>query len=159
MEGKHTDCEPWSRTKPQTQSGLTASFIGKLFYLLPRAERYVHAIFVTDSMCTFEKVRLGMHYADWKSAITASQLENFVWISSPSHAGVLGNERADVRISWDPGHPNHGSSCCSCCCGRFCISLTSWRKRKWLWWSTRYTPWASQKTFASCRWRQSASTP
>ena len=47
-------------------------------------------------MHTFEKVRLGMHYADWKSAITASQLENFVWISSPSHAGVLGNERADV---------------------------------------------------------------
>ena len=37
-----------------------------------------------------------MHYADWKSAITASQLESIVWIFSPGHAGVLGNERADL---------------------------------------------------------------
>ena len=37
-----------------------------------------------------------MHYADWKPAITASQLESIVWIFSPGHAGVLGNERADV---------------------------------------------------------------
>ena len=61
-----------------------------------RDERHVHAIFVTDSLSTLEKVRLGMHYADWKPAITASQLESIVWIFSPGHAGVLGNERADV---------------------------------------------------------------
>ena len=61
-----------------------------------RDERHVHAIFVTDSLSTLEKVRLGMHYADWKPAVTASQLEGIVWIFSPEHAGVLGNERADV---------------------------------------------------------------
>ena len=33
-----------------------------------RDERHVHAIFVTDSLSTLEKVRLGMHYADWKPA-------------------------------------------------------------------------------------------
>ena len=27
-------------------------------------ERHVHAIFVTDSLSTLEKVRLGRHYAD-----------------------------------------------------------------------------------------------
>ena len=35
-------------------------------------ERYVQAIFMTDSMCTLERVCLGMHYADRKPAITAS---------------------------------------------------------------------------------------
>ena len=36
-------------------------------------KRYVHAIVVKDSMCTIEKVHLGMYYADWKPANTASQ--------------------------------------------------------------------------------------
>ena len=31
-------------------------------------ERYLHAIVVKDSMCTIEKVHLGMHYADLKPA-------------------------------------------------------------------------------------------
>ena len=46
-------------------------------------ERHVHAIFVTDSLSTLEKVRLGRHYADWKPTITASQLESIVWIFFP----------------------------------------------------------------------------
>ena len=36
-------------------------------------EIYLHAIVVKDSICTIEKVHLGMHYADWKPANTVSQ--------------------------------------------------------------------------------------
>ena len=45
-------------------------------------KRYVHAIVVKDSMCTIEKVHLGMYYADWKPANTASQPESIIWIFS-----------------------------------------------------------------------------
>ena len=45
-------------------------------------ERYLHAIVVKDSMCTIEKVHLGMYYADWKPANTASQPESIIWIFS-----------------------------------------------------------------------------
>jgi ribonuclease HI len=61
-----------------------------------RDSGHAHVIFVTDSMSTLDLVRQGMHYADWKPLITASQLESITWIFSPGHAGVLGNERADV---------------------------------------------------------------
>ena len=57
---------------------------------------HAHSIFVTDSMSTLELVRQGKHYADWNAIIQASQLESITWIFSPGHAGVLGNERADV---------------------------------------------------------------
>ena len=67
-------------------------------------------------MCTLEKVRLSVHYADWKPAIPASRRERIVWIFSPGHAGVLGNERADVLPGssemWDNlimGHPAVGA--------------------------------------------------
>ena len=33
---------------------------------------HVHAIFITDSLRTLEKVQLGLHYVDWKHAITSS---------------------------------------------------------------------------------------
>ena len=65
-------------------------------------KRYVHAIVVKDSMCTIEKVHLGMYYADWKPANTASQPESIIWIFSSGHAGVLGNEIRDALIM---GHP------------------------------------------------------
>jgi len=63
-----------------------------------RDSGHAHAIFVTHSMSTLDLVRQGMHYADWKPLITASQFESITvtWIFSPGHAGVLGNERADV---------------------------------------------------------------
>ena len=61
-----------------------------------RDSGHAHSIFVTDSMSTLELVRQGKHYADWKPIIQASQLESITWIFSPGHAGVLGNERADV---------------------------------------------------------------
>ena len=47
-----------------------------------RDNGHVHVIFVTDSMSTLDLVRQGMHYADWKSLITASQLESITWIFS-----------------------------------------------------------------------------
>ena len=81
-----------------------------------RDSGHAHVIFVTDSMSTLDLVRQGMHYADWKPLITASQLESITWIFSPGHAGVLGNERADVLagaavikgdLIMDP--------CCPCC--------------------------------------------
>ena len=53
------------------------------------------ATIVTDSLCTLEKVRNGMLYADWKEAIRGSNLSRVVWIFCPGHAGVVGNERAD----------------------------------------------------------------
>ena len=55
-------------------------------------------IFVTYSLSTKEKVRIGMHYADWKPAITTSELDSIMWTFSPGHAGILGNKRADVLV-------------------------------------------------------------
>ena len=45
---------------------------------------------------TLELVRRGIHHADWKPFIQASQLDSITWIFSPGHVSVLGNERADV---------------------------------------------------------------
>ena len=39
-----------------------------------------------------------MHYADWKPAITTSELDSIMWTFSPGHAGILGNKRADVLV-------------------------------------------------------------
>ena len=61
-------------------------------------EIYLHAIVVKDSICTIEKVHLGMHYADLKPANTASQPEIIIWIFSSGHANVLGNEIRDALI-------------------------------------------------------------
>ena len=43
-----------------------------------------------------KKVRKEHLYAAWLKALTASRLERITWIFSPGHAGVRGNERADV---------------------------------------------------------------
>ena len=58
------------------------------------------AVIVTDSMSTLQKVQKKMLYADWKSTISASNLERIAWIFCPGHAGVSGNERAD-RLAGD----------------------------------------------------------
>ena len=62
-------------------------------------ERYVHAIVVKDSICTIEKVHLGMHYADLKPANTASQPEIIIWIFSSGHASVQAT-RSGTPLSW-----------------------------------------------------------
>ena len=53
------------------------------------------AIIVTDSMCTLMKVTSGYLYADWIPIISNSSLEKLIWVFTPGHAGVQGNERAD----------------------------------------------------------------
>ena len=57
---------------------------------------YESATIVTDSMSTLEKVRRTMLYDEWKHLIRRSNLSRVVWIFCPGHAGVAGNERADV---------------------------------------------------------------
>ena len=54
------------------------------------------ATIVADSMSTLEKVRRTMLYDEWKHLIRRSNLSRVVWIFCPGHAGVAGNERADV---------------------------------------------------------------
>ena len=54
-----------------------------------------HAILNTDSICTLDLVRQGLHYAGWLSIIQVSELVSITCIFSPGHAGVLGNEKAD----------------------------------------------------------------
>ena len=58
------------------------------------------AVIVTDSMSTLQKVQKKILYADWKSTISASNLERIAWIFCPGHAGVSGNDRAD-RLAGD----------------------------------------------------------
>ena len=42
-----------------------------------------------------QKVSNEYLYADWIPCITESRLERLIWVFSPGHAGVIGNERAD----------------------------------------------------------------
>ena len=53
------------------------------------------AVIVTDSMCTLQKVMNCFLYADWMPIVNNSMLECLVWVFTPGHAGVEGNERAD----------------------------------------------------------------
>ena len=65
------------------------------------------AVIVTDSMSTLEKVKKEHLYADWLKALKASKLERITWIFSPGHAGVRGNERADVLAGTAPLDDNY----------------------------------------------------
>ena len=38
---------------------------------------------------------MGMFRAEWLASLRKSWVENIVWMFSPGHAGVLGNEQAD----------------------------------------------------------------
>ena len=53
------------------------------------------AVIVTDSMSTLQKVLNCFVYADWMPIISQGTLERIVWVFTPGHAGVTGNERAD----------------------------------------------------------------
>ena len=64
-----------------------------LHYLKENQHR--RAVFVTDSMSTLQKIQKEYLYVDWVQIITDSVLERLIWIFSPGHAGVKGNERAD----------------------------------------------------------------
>ena len=64
-----------------------------LHYLKENQHR--RAVIVTDSMSTLQKIQKEYLYVDWVRIITDSVLERLIWIFSPGHAGVKGNERAD----------------------------------------------------------------
>ena len=57
--------------------------------------QHTHALVVTDSMSTLEKIRGGSLHSDWRDPIRNSKLKKLTWLFCPGHAGVLGNERAD----------------------------------------------------------------
>ena len=53
------------------------------------------AIILTDSMNLLQKVKSGMAYPDWHTAMHSLRLQRLLWIYYPGHAGVSGNERTD----------------------------------------------------------------
>ena len=69
---------------------------------ITEALKYLHsnqherAVIVTDFMCTLKKIMNCFMYADWMTTISEGTLERIVWIFTPGHAGVIGNERADT---------------------------------------------------------------
>ena len=56
---------------------------------------YTGAVIVTDSQSMLRKLESGFIKPEWKGAILQSRLKHLVWIFTPGHAGVKGNERAD----------------------------------------------------------------
>ena len=81
---------------------LTTSSMIMEIKAITEALRYLHsnqhkrAVIVTDSMCTLKKIMNCFMYADWMTTISEGTLERIVWIFTPGHAGVIGNERADT---------------------------------------------------------------
>ena len=61
-----------------------------------QSNQHKRAVIVTDSMCTLKKIMNCFMYADWMTTISEGTLERIVWIFTPGHAGVIGNERADT---------------------------------------------------------------
>ena len=53
------------------------------------------ALILTDSQSMLKKIEAGSFRPEWIDLIKASQLRKLVWIYTPGHAGVKGNERAD----------------------------------------------------------------
>ena len=64
-----------------------------------RGPQITHAIILTDSMNLLQKVESGMGCPDWHTAMHSLQLQRLLWIYSPGHAGLSGNERADRLAS------------------------------------------------------------
>ena len=60
------------------------------------------AVIVSDSQSMLRKIQNGLFRHEWMIYIEISALQNFVWIYSPGHAGVSGNERADTLASNAP---------------------------------------------------------
>ena len=56
------------------------------------------AIILTDSTNLLQKVESEMGCPDWHTVMHSLRLQRLLWIYSPGHAGVSGNERAD-RLS------------------------------------------------------------
>ena len=56
---------------------------------------HTHIVIVTDSESMLRKVRTGMLRAEWLASLRKTRVKRIVWIFSPGHAGVVGNEQAD----------------------------------------------------------------
>ena len=56
---------------------------------------HTHIVVVTDSESMLRRVRTGMLRAEWCASLQRARVTSIVWIFSPGHAGVLGNEQAD----------------------------------------------------------------
>ena len=54
-----------------------------------------HIVFITDSKSMLSKVERGMFRVEWLSSLLRTQIVRIIWIFSPGHAGVRGNEQAD----------------------------------------------------------------
>ena len=57
--------------------------------------KHTATLIATDSQCLLKKLMAGNIKPEWKESINASKLKKLVWIYTPGHAGVRGNERAD----------------------------------------------------------------
>jgi len=57
---------------------------------------YTGAVIATDSQCLLKKLEAGYIKPEWVRCIENSRLVRLTWIFTPGHAGVRGNERADM---------------------------------------------------------------
>ena len=64
-----------------------------------------HAIILTDSVSSLQKVKNGMASPEWNVSMVDIHLRKLLWVYYPGHAGVKGKDRAD-RLA---GKANHKS--------------------------------------------------
>ncbi|CAG5117654.1 unnamed protein product [Candidula unifasciata] len=55
---------------------------------------HIHVIILTDSESMLRKVKIGMLREAWQASLGRSWVVSILWIVSPGHAGVVGNEQA-----------------------------------------------------------------
>ena len=75
-----------------------------------------YAIILTDSKNLLQKVVAGMGCPNWHTAMNSLRLRRLLWIYCPGHAGVRGNERAEVlrglRNFLNVDRPEHHNNHC-----------------------------------------------
>ena len=54
-----------------------------------------HAIMLTDSLSSLQKVKDGMESPDWNVSMVNVHFRKLLWVYYPGHAKVKGNDRAD----------------------------------------------------------------
>ena len=56
--------------------------------------RTTHAIILTDSKSSLQKVKSGMGSPDWNESMVDIHLQKLLWVYCSGHAGMKGNDRA-----------------------------------------------------------------
>ena len=51
------------------------------------------AVILTDSVNLLQKIKSGMGFPDWHTALQCLQMQRLLWICCPGQAGVSGNKR------------------------------------------------------------------